>query len=54
MNKNELPPEFGTRYQSLMPDAELLILDGLDHYSVLTNGRHQAVKAVSDLVRAVG
>ena len=53
-NDTETPPEFGTRYQSLMLDAELLILDGLDHYSVLTSGRHQAVKVLSDLVREVG
>ncbi len=52
-NDTETPPEFGTRYQALMPDAQLLILDGLDHYSVLTNGRHQAVKVVSDLLKDV-
>ena len=50
-NDTETPPEFGTRYQSLMADAELLLLDGLDHYSVLTSGRHQAVKVLSDLVQ---
>lgn len=47
----ETPPEFGTRYQRLMPDASLLLLEGLDHYSVLTAGRHQAAKVVSDLAK---
>lgn len=50
-NDTETPPEFGARYKALMPNATLLLLEGLDHYSVLTNGRHQAVKVVSDLLK---
>lgn len=50
----ETPPEFGTRYKTLMPGAEFLLLDGLDHYSVLGAGRHQAVKVISDLVKGAG
>lgn len=53
-NDTETPPEFGVRYKSLMQDADLLILEGHDHYSVLGAGRHQAVKAVSELMRDKG
>lgn len=41
MNDTETPPEIGQRLQKLIPGAELTILPGQDHYSVLGEGRHQ-------------
>jgi pimeloyl-ACP methyl ester carboxylesterase len=38
---SETPPELGQRLTKLIPDAQYVQLDGLDHYSVLGDGRHQ-------------
>jgi pimeloyl-ACP methyl ester carboxylesterase len=40
----ETPPEIGERLARLIPGANLTVLDGLDHYSVLAEGRHQVAK----------
>lgn len=37
----ETPPEIGERYKALIKNAEMVHLEGLDHYSVLSGGRHQ-------------
>lgn len=36
----EAPPEFGKRLSTLISKANVFILDGQDHYSVLSSGRH--------------
>lgn len=41
MNDTETPPEIGERLKNLIPGAELTVLAGQDHYSVLGEGRHQ-------------
>ena len=41
MNDAETPPEIGQRLKNLIADAELTLLPGQDHYSVLGEGRHQ-------------
>lgn len=38
---DQTPPEMGERLARLMPNASLLVLDGFDHFSILTAGRHQ-------------
>lgn len=48
----ETPPEFGQRFSRLIPGSELFLLDGLDHYSILSAGRHQIVKIVNDLIQS--
>lgn len=37
----ETPPDIGERLHRLMPKSELAVLRGLDHWTVLTEGRHQ-------------
>ena len=37
----ETPPDIGERLHQLMPQSELAILRGLDHWTILTEGRHQ-------------
>lgn len=46
----ETPPEIGERLARLIPGAELAVLDGLDHYSVLGDGRHQVAKRLKTLL----
>jgi pimeloyl-ACP methyl ester carboxylesterase len=38
---NVTPPEFGARFATLMPSAELTILPNFDHLTILGPGRHQ-------------
>lgn len=49
-NDTETPPEFGQRYSKLIPSNELFVLDGQDHYTVLSSGRHQVVKILADIL----
>lgn len=37
----ETPPEIGHRLATLIPNAEMVLLEELDHYSILNEGRHQ-------------
>lgn len=50
-NDGETPPEFGQRYAKLMKNAELHILSGQDHYSVLSSGRHQVASLIQNFVK---
>ncbi len=50
-NDTETPPEFGERFSKLIPNSQLFLLEGQDHYSVLANGRHQVIKILSELIK---
>jgi pimeloyl-ACP methyl ester carboxylesterase len=50
----ETPPELGQRLAQLIPKAQLSILPGQDHYSVLAAGRHILIKRLSDFVDHLG
>ena len=49
----ETPPEIGLRLQRLIPDAELLLLDGQDHYTVLGDGRYPVAAALKKFIEKV-
>jgi pimeloyl-ACP methyl ester carboxylesterase len=49
----ETPPEIGERLNKLMPQSHLIILRGFDHWSVLTEGRHQIVQRLSEFVEQI-
>lgn len=38
---DDTPPEMGERFARLLPDAQLTILEGFNHHTILTTGRHQ-------------
>lgn len=48
-NDTETPAEFGERYSKLIPNNKLYVLEGQDHYSLLSTGRHQVVKIIADI-----
>jgi len=50
-NDTETPPEFGERYSRLIESSKLFLLDGQDHYSVLSEGRHQVIKIIADAIK---
>lgn len=49
-NDDETPPELGERLSNLITDSKLIVLDGLDHYSILTDGRHILAKMIGDFI----
>jgi pimeloyl-ACP methyl ester carboxylesterase len=50
---SETPPEIGARLNKLMPQSRLIVLRGFDHWSVLTEGRHQIVQRLSEFVEQI-
>jgi pimeloyl-ACP methyl ester carboxylesterase len=50
---DETPPEIGHRYQRLIPGAELQVLKGFDHHTILTAGRHQVGNEIRRLLGAL-
>ncbi|MBI1300254.1 MAG: alpha/beta fold hydrolase [Alphaproteobacteria bacterium] len=49
----ETPPDFGERYKNFMQNADLHILLGQDHYSLIQNGRHPVIKILNDFIKQV-
>lgn len=49
-NDTETPAEFGERFHKLVPHSSLFVLEGEDHYSVLSHGRHQVASLLSDFI----
>jgi pimeloyl-ACP methyl ester carboxylesterase len=49
----ETPPEIGERLKKLIPNAELTILAGQNHYSVIGDGRHIVVKRLADFLESL-
>ncbi len=49
-NDTETPPEIGERLAALIKDAELTVLPGQDHYSLLAVGRHQVARRIRDFL----
>jgi pimeloyl-ACP methyl ester carboxylesterase len=49
----ETPPEIGARLNRLMPQSQLIVLRGFDHWNVLTEGRHQIVQRLSEFVEQI-
>ena len=46
----ETPPEIGVRLNRLMPGSRLVVLRGFDHWSILTEGRHQIIQRLSEFM----
>jgi pimeloyl-ACP methyl ester carboxylesterase len=50
----ETPVEIGRRLNALIPQSELLVLDELDHYSVLGEGRHRVTPLLKKFLEKNG
>ena len=46
----ETPPELGTRFNGLISGSRLVLLRGFDHWSVLTEGRHQIAQRLGEFL----
>ena len=49
-NDRETPPDIGERLRDLIPDAQLHVLRGFDHWNVLTEGQHQLTHRLSEFL----
>jgi pimeloyl-ACP methyl ester carboxylesterase len=49
----ETPPEIGQRFKALIPDSELVLLNGFGHLSVLSEGCHQVVLQIRKFLEAL-
>jgi len=49
-NDRETPPEIGERLKTLIPNAQLFVLRGFDHWNVLTDGQHQLTHRLSEFL----
>jgi pimeloyl-ACP methyl ester carboxylesterase len=49
-NDRETPPEIGERLQRLIPNAQLHVLRGFDHWNVLTEGQHQLTHRLTEFL----
>jgi len=47
----ESPPEIAERLHGLIAGSKLSLLRGFDHYTILTDGRHQVTHLLADLLR---
>ena len=50
---SETPPELGARFSALMLQSQLVVLRGFDHWSVLTEGRHQISQRLAEFLEHV-
>ena len=46
----ESPPEIAARLHQLIPGSHLHLLRGFDHWTVLTDGRHQVIHLLGELL----
>ena len=46
----ETPPELGVRFKKLIPESQLYLLRGFDHWTVLTEGRHQLLQRLGEFM----
>jgi pimeloyl-ACP methyl ester carboxylesterase len=47
----ETPPEIGARLHALIPDSSLFVLDGFDHYSILSDGKHKVIQKLNQMIQ---
>lgn len=50
---SETPSDIGRRFQQMIPHSELAVLRGLDHWTVLTEGRHQIAHRIGKLLETL-
>jgi pimeloyl-ACP methyl ester carboxylesterase len=49
----ESPPEIAERFHALIPGSQLHLLRGFDHYTILTDGRHQVTHLLGEFLRCL-
>jgi len=52
-NDTETPPEIGERLSRIIPNSKLILMDGFDHYSILTGAQHQVAHKINALIKDI-
>ena len=52
-DERESPPEIAARLQALIPGAQLHLLRGFDHWTILGDGRHQVTHLLGRLLESL-
>ncbi len=50
----EAPPSIGERLEKIIPNAEMVHLEGQDHYTILDSGRHQVAHLLKKFIEETG
>jgi pimeloyl-ACP methyl ester carboxylesterase len=50
---SESPPEIAERLHALIPGSRLNLLRGFDHYTILTDGRHQVTHLLGEFLKSL-
>ena len=51
LNDDQTTPEMGRRYNRYIPQSRLIELEGYDHYSILTDGRHHLSRIIKEIIQ---
>ncbi|MEZ5814943.1 MAG: alpha/beta hydrolase [Alphaproteobacteria bacterium] len=49
----ETPPEIGERLSRIIPHSKLILMDGFDHYSILSGAQHQVVHRIKSFMKEI-
>ncbi|MEM7651414.1 MAG: alpha/beta fold hydrolase, partial [Pseudomonadota bacterium] len=49
----ETPPEMGEHFSKLIPNSKLIVMDGFDHYSILTSAQHQVAHRIQKFIKEI-
>lgn len=52
-NDRESPPDIATRIHALIPGSRLHLLRGFDHWTILTDGRHQVTHLLGEMLEGL-
>ncbi len=49
----ETPPDIGERLSRIIPNSKLILMDGFDHYSILTGAQHRLAHKIKDFIKGI-
>ncbi len=52
-NDTETPPDIGHRLSRIIPNSKMILMDGFDHYSILTGAHHQVVHRLNSFIKDI-
>ena len=50
---SETPPEIGERLSGLIKNSQFHVLEGLDHYTILSTGKHKVIQKLNNFIKDI-
>ena len=50
----ETPPDIGERLSRIIPNSKMILMDGFDHYSILSGAQHQIAHKINQFTKEIG